>query len=537
MFSSADLLTQVALERMLAGVATRRHALVAEPIGTQLEATARSGSKSAVSRRFKAATEAKLAELLARDLSGLDVAAMMTDGIVFAECCIVVALAITSEGAKVPVGLWEGGTENTTVVKDLLADLVSRGLSCEAGVLFVLDGSKALAAGVQRVFGDRALVQRCQLHKRRGVGGYLPKSYAPSVDRQLAKAFADTDAERGLKVAKGIAVQLDERYPSAAASLREGLDDMFTVRRLGPLAGLARSLTCTNAVESMISVVQRSCGRVTNWKDPVTSLAVPHSRFNEIPVKDRERVGYRVLSRSTDAGWTVAVGERGACQLTLLQGHPEYQPLSLLREYRRDVRGYLLGSYGSYPHVPTGYLTPEGEYLLAQFQSEVSGRTGTPDFMDSFPFEAASQHLAHDWEQPARALMATGSTQCAGGWGWVSSARRGRNLHVGGPEPVAGALEALGLVCAVPKRLASSLWPTPVLVAWRRPTRGRSAILWPGREVAAYLDRPRVPSRGHRCEVTRLVVGGAIPPEDLLDVLGSDDGHHTSATFSFGTWR
>jgi len=267
-FSSTDLLTQVALERMLAGVATRRHALVAEPIGETLERVARSGSKSAVSRRFKAATEAKLAELLARDLSGLDVAAMMIDGIIFAECCIVVALAITSDGTKVPVGLWEGDTENTTVVKDLLADLVSRGLSCEAGVLFVLDGSKALAAGVQRVFGDRALVQRCQLHKRRNVGGYLPKGYAATVDRQLAKAFADTDAERGLKVAKGIAAQLDERYPSAAASLREGLDDMFTVRRLGPSAGLARSLTCTNAVESMISVVQRLCGRVTNWKDP-----------------------------------------------------------------------------------------------------------------------------------------------------------------------------------------------------------------------------------------------------------------------------
>ena len=210
----------------------------------------------------------KLAELVARDLSELDVAAMMIDGVIFAECCIEVALAITSDGTKVPVGLWEGDTENTTVVKDLLADLVSRGLSCEAGVLFVLDGSKALAAGVGRVFGDRALVQRCQLHKRRNVGGYLPKGYAPSVDRQLAKAFADTDPGRGLKVAKGIAAQLDERYPSAAASLREGLDDMFTVRRLGPSAGLARSLTCTNAVESMISVVQRLCGRVTNWKGP-----------------------------------------------------------------------------------------------------------------------------------------------------------------------------------------------------------------------------------------------------------------------------
>jgi transposase-like protein len=267
-FSSTDLLTQVALERMLAGVATRRHGLVGEPVGEALEARARSVSKSAISRRFKAATEAKLAELLARDLTGLDVAAMMIDGIIFAECCVVVALAITSDGTKVPVGLWEGDTENKTVVTDLLADLVARGLDCEDGVLFVLDGSKALAGGVKRVFGDRALIQRCVLHKRRNLDGYLPDGYAQMIDRQLAKAFNDVDPQRGLRVAAGIAAQLEEHYPSAAASLREGLEDMFTVRRLGASDRLARSLSCTNAVESMISVVQRLSGRVTNWKDP-----------------------------------------------------------------------------------------------------------------------------------------------------------------------------------------------------------------------------------------------------------------------------
>lgn len=267
-FSSRDLLTQVALERMLAGVATRRHGLVAEPVGADIDSKARSTSKSAISRQFKAATAAKLAELVGRDLSGLDVAAMMIDGIIFAECCVVVALAILSDGTKVPVGLWEGDTENTTVVKDLLADLVARGLEAEAGVLFVLDGSKALAAGVKRVFGDRALIQRCILHKRRNLGDYLPDEHAGIIDRRLAKAFNDVDAARGLRVAKGIAAQLDEHYPSAAASLREGLDDMFTVRRLGASDRLARSLSCTNAVESMISVVQRLGGRVTNWRDP-----------------------------------------------------------------------------------------------------------------------------------------------------------------------------------------------------------------------------------------------------------------------------
>jgi len=266
-FSTADLLSELALEAMLAGVATRRHRLVAEPIGAELEQVANGDSKSAISRRFTQATAAKLAELTSRSLSGLDVAVMMIDGIVFATCCVVVALAILADGTKVPVGLWEGDTENTVVVTALLADLVERGLGCEKGVLFVLDGSKALGSGVQKVFGERALTQRCTLHKRRNVSGYLEKSKARLIDRQLAKAFNDPDPARGLRVARGIATQLEAQHPSAAASLREGLEEMFTVRRLGASDRLARSLSCTNAVESTISVVQRLCGRVTNWKD------------------------------------------------------------------------------------------------------------------------------------------------------------------------------------------------------------------------------------------------------------------------------
>jgi putative transposase len=266
-FSSTDLLTQVAMERMLAGVATRRHALVAEPIGAGLEDVARGDSRSAVSRRFKAATEAKLAELLARDLSELDVAALMIDGIVFAECCCVVALAITADGTKVPVGLWDGDTENTVVVRDLLADLVGRGLRFEQGILCVLDGSKARTAGVRRVFGRHALTQRCTLHKRRNCAGYLPRELARATDQKLAKAFNDPDWQRGLRVARGIATQLEATHPSAAASLREGLEEMFTVRRLGLPDRLARTMSCTNAVESMISVVRTLADRVTNWRD------------------------------------------------------------------------------------------------------------------------------------------------------------------------------------------------------------------------------------------------------------------------------
>ncbi len=117
-----------------------------------------------MSRRFKTATASALAELMSRDLSELAVAAMMIDGVIFAEHCCVVALAICTDGTKVPVGLWLGDTENKTVVTHLLADLSDRGLDASGGILFVIDGSKALAAGVRKVFGDSALIQRCTLH-------------------------------------------------------------------------------------------------------------------------------------------------------------------------------------------------------------------------------------------------------------------------------------------------------------------------------------------------------------------------------------
>ncbi|MGH8301130.1 MAG: IS256 family transposase [Steroidobacteraceae bacterium] len=300
-FSDRDLLTQVAVERMLAGVATRRHTLVAEPIGEELETVARGDSRSSVSRRFVAATTEKLAELLSSDLSGHDAAVLMIDGIVFHECCCVVALLITADGTKVPVGVWEGDTENTTVVKHLLADLVARGLGFEAGLLLVIDGGKALAAGVKRVFGKHAVVQRCVLHKRRDVADYLDKELARRIDRQLKGAFGDPDAARGLKVAKGIAAQLEREHPSAAASLREGLDDMFTVRRLGASDTLARSLSCTNAIESMISTVRLVSSGVKRWRDPAMVRRWVGTGMIEAQRSFRRIKGCRDMQRLVDA--------------------------------------------------------------------------------------------------------------------------------------------------------------------------------------------------------------------------------------------
>jgi len=260
-FASEDLLRQVVVERMLAGVATRRHVDVGEAVGETGIAT----SKSAVSRRFVAATRAAVSELLEADLSGLETAVLMVDGLNVAGEMIVVALVITADGTKVPVGLRLGDTENATVVKDLLADLVARGLRYEHGILAVIDGSKALRAAVAKVFGAKALIQRCTLHKRRNVTDYLPVARRKAIDKRLAGIFANADAAAGLRDARRLAAQLKRDHPDAASSLLEGLEEMFTVARLGITGALRRSLTNTNCIESMISTVRTVTGRVKNW--------------------------------------------------------------------------------------------------------------------------------------------------------------------------------------------------------------------------------------------------------------------------------
>jgi transposase-like protein len=266
-FAADDLLSQVVMERMLAGVATRRHARTGEPVGTQVVEQAKSTSRSAISRRFVRQTETALGELMARDLSGEDIKVLMLDGEHMAERCVVVALAITADGTKKPVGLWDGSTENKTVVRALLADLVARGLAFDDGLLVVLDGAKALSAAVREVFGDKALIQRCTLHKRRNVADHLPDKDKAWVDAKLVKAFGHADPDTGLRNAKSLAAQLEKSHPGAAASLREGLEEMFTVARLGIDGRLAKTLTTSNPVESMISIARATNRNVTRWRD------------------------------------------------------------------------------------------------------------------------------------------------------------------------------------------------------------------------------------------------------------------------------
>jgi hypothetical protein len=265
--NDSDLLGQVTMERMLAGLATRRYPAANEPVGEKVEASSSSMSKSSVSRRFVAGTRKTLDELLGRDLSDLEVAVLMVDGVEFAGQCCVVAMVITTDGIKVPVGLRQGDTENATVVKALLADLVERGLDASGGLLVVIDGAMALRSAVKSVFGDLAVIARCQLHKRRNVRDHLPKTEQARIDARLAAAFNHPDPDQGLANARTLATEVERSWPDAAGSIREGLEEMFTVRRLGVEATLLKTLMSTNPVESMISIARDTSGNVKRWRD------------------------------------------------------------------------------------------------------------------------------------------------------------------------------------------------------------------------------------------------------------------------------
>ncbi len=239
-FASRDRLSDVMLEPMLAGVATRRYARTGEPVGSQIDQGARSTSKSAVSRHFVSRTRENLVELMSRPLGDLGLAVLMLDGIELKGRCCVVALGIDTDGVKHPLGLWDGSTENATVATTLLSNLVERGLDVKQGVLVVLDGAKALRKAVRDVLGVHAPVQRCIRHKERNVLGHLPERDQPLVRRRLRAAWATDDHDRALDQLRQLADELARSHPGAAPSLREGMQETLTVTRLG-VRGLAEA--------------------------------------------------------------------------------------------------------------------------------------------------------------------------------------------------------------------------------------------------------------------------------------------------------
>jgi transposase-like protein len=270
-FNGSELLGRMAMERMLAGVSTRRYPVALEPVGHHVTTESKSTSKSAVSRKFVAMTESALADLLAADLSGLDLVALMIDGVRFAEHLCVVALGIDITGVKHPLAVVEGSTENTTLVRGLLVGLRERGLDTTRPVLAVLDGARALAAAVREVF-DQPVIGRCQLHKIRNVRDHLPDRMRGPVEKRMRAAYHADSALQAEALLIALATELDKTHPGAAASLREGLPETLTVLRLDVPPTLARTLRSTNAIESMISISRDHARNVKRWRDGQMAL-------------------------------------------------------------------------------------------------------------------------------------------------------------------------------------------------------------------------------------------------------------------------
>jgi hypothetical protein len=291
LFSSTEVLGRMAMERMLGGLSSRRYPVGLEPVGQRVERSARSTSKSAVSRRFVAATETALGELLSADLSGLDLVALMIDGVHFGEHLCVVALGIGIDGVKHPLGLAEGSTENTSVVTDLLTGLRDRGLDTTRPILVGIDGGKALRAAVIRVF-DHPVIQRCQLHKLRNVADKLSDHLASTVTKRMRAAYHAESAIVAEAQLEALAKELERTHPGAAASLREGLAETLTVLRLGVSPTLARTLRSTNSIESMISIARNHSMNVKNWQNGTMALRWCAAGMNEASKQFRRVNGH-----------------------------------------------------------------------------------------------------------------------------------------------------------------------------------------------------------------------------------------------------
>jgi putative transposase len=289
---ATDLLAEHMVGAMLAKLSTRRYGAALEPVG---DLPAKGTSKSTVSARFVAATAERLAGLNRRPLDDERWLIIFIDGFSFGQHLLVGALGVTSEGIKIPLAVVEGTTENATLCTRLTANLRDRGLDASKGLLFVVDGSKALSKAIRAVWGDKALIQRCRLHKERGILDHLPDAEHEWVRRKLRAAWALTDADQAKRDLEALARALARKHPGAAGALREGLDETLTVTRLAITGTLLRTVFSTNPVESMIEIVRDHAANVKRWRDGTMALRWAAAGMEAARTQFRRIKGYRQL--------------------------------------------------------------------------------------------------------------------------------------------------------------------------------------------------------------------------------------------------
>ena len=283
-------------DKMMRGLSTRNYGEVVKQFQQ-----AYGIEKSAVSENFIEASREKVKQLMERPLGELRLCVILIDGTPFKDRQMIVALGIGCDGSKTVLGLREGATENATVVSALLSDLIERGLDFSAPRLYILDGGKALHASVRRHGGEAALIQRCQVHKKRNVVNHLPDEYKADVRRKMQNAYAMVDYDDAKRALERLHRELLEMNPSAARSLEEGMEETLTVHKLRVPDQLRRTLSSTNVIESAFSIVETVCRNVKRWRagDQIerwvgSGLLVAERQFRKV-------IGYRQIPQFTSS--------------------------------------------------------------------------------------------------------------------------------------------------------------------------------------------------------------------------------------------
>ena len=293
--ASDDSLSRRIADVLTCNVSTRKYARVMYRCADEMGI-----SRSAVSRHFVKDSAQALAKLMNRDFKETDLVAIYVDGIIVAKHHIIAAVGVDATGVKHMLGIVSGSSENAKVVKDLLESLAERGVDMNVDRLWVIDGSKALRAGIDQKCGEAARVQRCRLHKIRNVTERLPKAKAAQVRWVMVQALKG-DAAAGIEKLKSQARHLKAKYPDAAASLLEGLEEMFTINRLGVTGELARCLATTNVIESPNSAVRRVSGRVTRYRDASMAMRWVAAGFLEAEKSFRRLRGHKQITQFIQA--------------------------------------------------------------------------------------------------------------------------------------------------------------------------------------------------------------------------------------------
>lgn len=282
---------KILLNRVLLGLSCRDYEKAAESVPGAIGL-----SGSTVSREFVKASAEKLREFHERDLSNLDISALFIDGKTFADEMMVIALGVSQDGRKIPLGFTQTGTENEKVLSQFLAELLDRGLDVDQGILVVIDGGKGLRAAVKKTLSGRALIQRCQWHKRENVVSYLLKTEQASMRRRLQNAYGKPTYAEAKAALNKILKELELRNQSAAASLKEGLEETLTLHRLGIFPVLGQSLKTTNCIESLNSRIEAYCGKVCHWKNSSQKHRWLAASLLEIEPRMRRIKGYEHLA-------------------------------------------------------------------------------------------------------------------------------------------------------------------------------------------------------------------------------------------------